>query len=62
MIDLYFVDDTGIHGKRKVLEILKRHRRETDEKLATLQGFRAELDQSIARVERLISAIEAARQ
>ncbi len=62
VIDLYFVDDTGIHGKRKVLEILKRHRQETDEKIASLQGFRAELDQSIARVERLIRDIEAAQQ
>jgi DNA-binding transcriptional MerR regulator len=62
VIDLYFVDDTGIQGKRKVLEILKRHRQETDEKLATLQGFRAELDNSITRVEGLIRAIETAQQ
>lgn len=62
VIDLYFADDTGIQGKRKVLEILRRHRQETDEKLAALQGFRAELDRSIARVEGLIRAIEAAQQ
>ena len=58
VIDLYFTDATGIQGKRKVLEILKRHRDETDEKMATLQRFRSELDQNIARVEGLIRAIE----
>lgn len=58
VIDLYFTDSTGIQGKRKVLDILRRHRQETDERMISLQSFRSELDQNIARVEGLIRAIE----
>ncbi|WP_242527348.1 MerR family transcriptional regulator [Ktedonosporobacter rubrisoli] len=59
VIDLYFEDATGIRGKRKVVEMLKKQRRETQEKIGSLQQFLHELDQNIARLEGLIRAIEA---
>src|SRR3954469_21160106 len=40
VISLYFVDPTGVTGKRRVLEILKAQLAETDEKLAALRTFR----------------------
>ena len=58
VIDLYFEDATGIKGKRKVVEILKQQRRETQAKIGSLQQFVQELDQNIARLEGLIRTIE----
>ncbi len=51
VIDLYFSDVSGIQGKRKVLAILRGHLADADAKVASLQGFRAELRANIARFE-----------
>lgn len=54
VIDLYFEDSTGIRGKQKVLEILRLHLKQTDEKLEALTQFRLELQANIARIEQCI--------
>lgn len=54
VLPLYFEDATGLRGKQKVLEILKAHLQEAEEKLESLQVFRAELQTNIARVQQLI--------
>lgn len=56
VIDLYFTDPSGIQGKRKVIELLEGHLRETEEKIAALEGFRADLRRNIARMRQLIEA------
>src|SRR5579859_3684539 len=43
VIDLYFTDPSGIQPKQKVLAILRLHLAETDQKIGTLQLFRADL-------------------
>ncbi|HLZ62816.1 MAG TPA: MerR family transcriptional regulator [Ktedonosporobacter sp.] len=59
VIDLYFEDTvTLVKGKRKVIEMLKKQRRETLEKIGSLQQFLSELDESIARCEGTVRAIE----
>lgn len=58
VIDLYFEDATGLKGKRRVLEILKDHLKETDEKIDNLQGFREELVEEIKKIQTLIQQIE----
>lgn len=57
VIDLYFEDSTGIRGKQKVLEILHVHLQETDEKMAALEQFRAELAANILRIEQQIQEL-----
>lgn len=59
VLDLYFEDETGIKGKRKVLELLRAHLHEVDDKIASLQRFRSEVTQNIARLERIIDELEA---
>jgi MerR family transcriptional regulator, copper efflux regulator len=54
VIPLYFEDSTGLKGKRKVLEILKSHLQETDNKIHALDKFRSELRANIERIEQLI--------
>ncbi|MEM7777003.1 MAG: MerR family transcriptional regulator [Pseudomonadota bacterium] len=54
VIDLYFEDATGIRGKRRVLEILRGQLARTDQQILELKGFRAEVEENIARVEDLI--------
>lgn len=54
VINLYFEDPTGLLGKQKVLEILKTHLNETDEKIAALAQFRSELQANIARIQQWI--------
>ena len=54
VIDLYFEDSTGLRGKQKVLEILKPHLQETDEKITALAQFRSELQANIARIQQWI--------
>lgn len=51
VIDLYFADPSGVEPKRKVLEMLRKHLAETDEKVGELQRFRADLQANIARFE-----------
>ncbi|MGJ3248982.1 MAG: MerR family transcriptional regulator [Elainellaceae cyanobacterium] len=51
VIPLYCEDPTGLTSKRKVLEILKFHLRETDEKLDALSRFRSELQTNIDLIQ-----------
>lgn len=55
VLPLYCDDPTGLRGKRRVLEILQRQLQETDEKLAALQQFRAEIQANITRIEQFIA-------
>lgn len=55
---LYLEDATKLKGKRKVVEILKRHLTDTTDKLASLQRFRADLEANIARIEHFIEQAE----
>lgn len=54
VISLYFEDPTALLGKQKVLEILKTHLNETDERMAALAQFRSELQANIARIQQWI--------
>jgi MerR family transcriptional regulator, copper efflux regulator len=54
VIPLYFEDPTGVRGKRKVLEILKDHLQETEDKIASLDQFRADLKANIDRIQQWI--------
>lgn len=54
IIPLYCEDPTGLRGKQRVLEILQNHLTETDERLLTLQQFRAELVSNIKRIAQFI--------
>lgn len=52
VIDLYFIDPSGIQPKQQVLAILRRHLAEADQKIGALAQFRADLQAHIARFER----------
>jgi DNA-binding transcriptional MerR regulator len=54
VIPLYFADPSGLRGKQKILEILKSHLQETDEKLNALAQFRSDLQTNIDRIQRWI--------
>lgn len=54
IIDLFFEEPTMLRGKRKLLEILQSHLKETDEKLEALTQFRSELQANIARIQQWI--------
>ena len=56
VIDLYFQDPTGRQAKLKVLAILRRHLTETEQRLAALDGFRADLAAHIRRFELWLDA------
>lgn len=58
VIDLYFIDPTGIQPKQKVLRMLRKHLAETDAKIDDLQQFRAELLYNIGRFERFLEDVE----
>ena len=58
VIDLYFSDPSGVQPKQQVLAILRRHRAETDRKIAELAGFRADLQAHIERFERWFAETE----
>lgn len=55
VVPLYFEDPTGVQGKRKVLEILKLHLQETDERIEALSKFRSELQANIDRIQQWIN-------
>jgi DNA-binding transcriptional MerR regulator len=56
VIDCYFADEPAKQrGRRKVLEILHKHLAETDEKIAELQRFRADLQSNIDRIVDLLA-------
>lgn len=52
IIDLYFNDQSGVQPKQKVLDILRQHLSEADQKIDGLQQFRAEIQGNIERFER----------
>lgn len=54
IIDLFFEEPTMLRGKRKLLEILQSHLKETDEKLEALTQFRSELQANITRIQQWI--------
>ncbi|MBW4521805.1 MAG: MerR family transcriptional regulator [Scytolyngbya sp. HA4215-MV1] len=51
VIPLYFEDPTGVRGKQRVLEILRLHLQETEDKIGALQQFRSELKTNIDRIQ-----------
>jgi DNA-binding transcriptional MerR regulator len=51
VLPLYYADPTGVAGKKKIIEILRRQLEETDKKLASIQTFRDELLRNIAKLE-----------
>ena len=55
VIDLYFIDTSGVRPKQKVLAILRQHLAETDAKLGELAQFRGELQANIKRFERWLA-------
>lgn len=61
VIELYFKDPTGVRGKKKLLGILEGHLQETEEKLAGLEQFRADLRANISRVRRAIEEASRAK-
>jgi len=52
VIDLYFIDPSGVQAKQKVLVVLRQHLTEVDQKIRDYQQFRAELEDYIGRFER----------
>lgn len=58
VIDLYFIDPSGIQPKQKVLAILRRHLAEADQKIGALGQFRADVQAHIARFERWLEQTE----
>ena len=58
VIELYFTDPTGRGPKRRVLAILRKHLAETDEQMASMKRFRADLAGHIRRFERWLEDAE----
>jgi DNA-binding transcriptional MerR regulator len=58
VLDLYFVDATGIKGKEKVLEILKAQLLKAATQLHELTAFKRDLESNITRMEKLISEVQ----
>jgi DNA-binding transcriptional MerR regulator len=58
VIDLYFIDPSGVQPKQKVLAMLRKHLAEADHKIDSLQQFRAELQANIERFERFLEAAQ----
>ncbi|WP_347275971.1 MerR family transcriptional regulator [Leptolyngbya sp. FACHB-321] len=56
VLPLYTEDPTGVQGKRKLVEILKAHLQEADDKVASLNQFRSELQANIDRIQQWIDA------
>jgi MerR family transcriptional regulator, copper efflux regulator len=56
VIDLYFIDPSGVQPKQKVLAMLRKHLAEADHKISSLQQFRTELQANIERFERFLEA------
>ena len=56
VLPLYSEDPSGVQGKRKIVEILKAHLQEADDKIESLNQFRAELQANIDRIQQWIDA------
>jgi DNA-binding transcriptional MerR regulator len=55
VLPLYSEDPTGVQGKRKLVEILKAHLQEADDKIEALNQFRSELQANIDRIQQWIA-------
>jgi MerR family copper efflux transcriptional regulator len=51
VLPLYYADPTGVAGKKKIIELLRRQLEETDAKLASIQSFRDEILRNITKYE-----------
>jgi MerR family transcriptional regulator, copper efflux regulator len=51
VINIYFEDPTGIRGKQKILEILRSHLKETEDKIEDLSQFRVDLQTKVDRIQ-----------
>ncbi len=51
VINIYFEDPTGIKGKQKILEILRSHLKETEDKIEDLRLFRTDLQAKVDRIQ-----------
>jgi MerR family copper efflux transcriptional regulator len=58
VIDLYFIDPSGVQPKQKILAILRHHLAEVDQKIGGFQQFRADLQAHIERFERWLEESE----
>lgn len=56
VIPLYCEDPTGIRGKQRVIELLRAQLQETDERLAALKQFRADLATNIDALQQWVDA------
>jgi MerR family copper efflux transcriptional regulator len=54
VLPLYYADPTGVAGKKKIIELLRRQLEETDRKLAAIQTFRDELRRNITKFEQMV--------
>ena len=54
VLPLYYADPTGVTGKKKIIELLRTHLEETDEKLAAIRVFRDELHRNIKKLESML--------
>ncbi|ACT02323.1 MerR family transcriptional regulator [Paenibacillus sp. JDR-2] len=52
VVQLYFIDPSGVQTKRKALDILRQHLAETDQKMSELERFRGEMQSMIDHFER----------
>ncbi|PJN90400.1 MerR family transcriptional regulator [Bacillus sp. mrc49] len=52
VVQLYFIDPSGVQSKRKALSILRQHLTETDQRLSELEQFRGEIQSLIGHFER----------
>ncbi|WP_285767409.1 MerR family transcriptional regulator [Peribacillus sp. SI8-4] len=52
VVQLYFIDPSGVQSKRKALALLRQHLAETDQKLSELGQFRGEIQSLIGHFER----------
>ena len=54
VIDLYFIDPSGVQPKTRVLAILRGHLADAEGKIADLEQFRSDLRGHIERFERFL--------
>jgi DNA-binding transcriptional MerR regulator len=59
VLPLYCDDATGLRGKQRVLEILKAHLVEVDDKIVCLQQLRSDLCLNIARIQEYLAQKQA---
>jgi DNA-binding transcriptional MerR regulator len=55
VLPLYCDDPTGVRGKQRILEILRAHLNDVDEKIACLHQLRSDLQANIDRMQAYIN-------